>query len=226
MQIDTTWLRKQFVQFNRQYFDSKLPTPRFYVGYSRTQLGSLSWKQGTLWNNSPYRCYTIRMSNYYDQSEHSFQSVLLHEMIHLAIAHSGIKDTSPHGDVFRKMMERFNNDGWDIHVMTRIENMDRSNLKPRNTYQLYLVLALQMDNGQRFLSSVNPRYAIKLNKEIPSIHEITHFSWYMSSDAWFASIPRVRSLRGIPVDSEFYNEKLRTMTPTEIPDLPPGTYYE
>lgn len=226
MQIDTTWLCKQFAQFNRQYFDSKLPTPRFYVGYSRTQLGSLSWKQGTLWNNSPYRCYTIRMSNYYDQSEHSFQSVLLHEMIHLAIAHSGIKDTSPHGVVFRRMMNRFNDDGWDIHVTTSIKNMDKPHLKSRNTNQLYLVLALEMDDGRRFLSSVNPKYAIKLNKELPSIHEITRFLWYTSSDAWFENIPRVRSLRGVPVDLEFYNEKLRTMKPIELPDLPLRTYDE
>ncbi len=226
MQIDTTWLRKQFAKFNRQYFDSKLPTPRFYVGFSRTQLGSMSWKQETLWNNRPYRCFTIRMSNYYDQSEHSFQSVLLHEMIHLAIAHSGIKDTSPHGVVFRKMMDRFNDDGWDIHVTTNIKNMDKPHLKSRKTAQQYLVLALEMDDGRRFLSSVNPRYAIKLNKELPSIHEITHFLWYTSSDAWFENIPRVRSLRGVPVDLEFYNEKLRTMKPIELPDLPLGTYDE
>ena len=95
MQIDTLWLKANFERFNTQYFDGVLPLPRLRVGRSRTQLGSMSCKRKTSWGRTKLYDFTISLSNYYDQTEHQFQSVLLHEMIHLSITVSGVKDTSP-----------------------------------------------------------------------------------------------------------------------------------
>jgi hypothetical protein len=220
MQIDILWLRHQFAQFNRQYFDGSLPTPRFHVGHSRTHLGTMSCKRKSRWGHTQYYDFTIRLSNYYDQSEHRFQSVLLHEMIHLAIAHSGVKDTSPHGVVFRGMMERLNRDGWDIHVTTNIKGLKRAYTGSKTVVQQYLVLALEMKNGQRFLSSVNPKYAPGLNQKLPSIREVARFSWYTTNDRWFEDMPKVRSLRGRRVALGVYNEKTQAMKPIAWPPHP------
>lgn len=217
MQVDIHWIHTWFAKFNAQYFDGELPTPRFRIGHARTQLGTMSYKRKRRWARTQYYDFTISLSNYYDQPEHRFQSVLLHEMIHLAIAHSGVKDTSPHGIVFRGMMERLNRDGWDIHVTTATKGMEKAYTGSKNIIRQYLVLALEMTDGRRFLSSVNPKYAATLHRKLPTLKEISHFSWYTTDDRWFENMPRVRSFRGRRVTKEVYDEKVKTMTPFSFP---------
>jgi len=216
MQIDMIWLRNWFARFNERYFDGTLPTPRFHIGRSRTQLGTMSFKRRSRWGRTQLYDFAIGMSNYYDQSEHRFQSVLLHEMIHLSIAHSGVKDTSPHGVVFRGMMERLNRDGWDIHVMTSTKGVEKAHTGSATVIQQYLVLALEMNDGKFYLSSVNPRAARELAQKLPTLREVGHFKWYTTSDRWFEDMPKVRSFRGRRVSEEVFREKTAAMKPIEI----------
>lgn len=200
------WLRKNFRQFNLQYFDGVLPEPRFYIGHSRTRLGSLTYKRGFMLN-----AFTLSMSNYYDQTEYQFKNVLLHEMIHLSIAASGLKDTSSHGVVFRGMMARLNREGWNISVTTPMKGTPKAYTGSATVIRQYLVLALEMKDGVHFLSSVNPKYARKLSTQLKRIPEIKHFAWYTTNDKWFEDMPRVQSLRARKVDAETYNKKIAAM---------------
>ena len=111
-------MEQWFTTFNEQYFDSVLPLPRLALSRSRTRLGSMSCKRVTrLLRGTKFSDFTIRLSNYYDLSEREFQNVLLHEMIHYHIAYTGVKDSSPHGVVFRRKAEVFNRKyGWNIKV--------------------------------------------------------------------------------------------------------------
>ena len=54
MQIDIQWLRDNFRAFNARYFDGVLPEPRFYIGRSKTRLGSLSYKRGLVWGRKSF----------------------------------------------------------------------------------------------------------------------------------------------------------------------------
>lgn len=216
MQIDILWMRSWFATFNQRYFDGTLPTPRFHVGRSRTRLGTMSFKRRSRWGRTQLYDFAIGLSNYYDQTEHRFQSVLLHEMIHLAIAHSGVKDTSPHGVVFRGMMERLNRDGWDIHVTTSIKGVEKAHTGSDNIIKQYLVLAIETADGRRFLSSVNPKFARRLNQQLPDIREISRYAWYTTNDQWFEDMPKVRSFRGRRVAKEVFSEKISAMQPFTI----------
>lgn len=222
MQITLPWLRANFQTFNRRYFDGGLPEPRFHIGRSRTRLGSLSFKRKRTWGKTVNYDYSLGMSNYYEQSEHQFLSVLLHEMIHYSIAYTGLRDTSPHGIVFRGMMDRLNRDGWDIHVTTSTRDMGESIAagttaagKPRQHRQ-HLVLAIEMRDGHHFLSAVNPHFAHTLNHQLGRVREVERFRWYTTEDPWFDNMPRVRSLRGRRVDNTTYQEKTNSMTPFEL----------
>jgi len=213
MQIDILWLRRWFATFNRQYFDGGLPTPRFHIGHSRTQLGTLSFKRKMTLRGARLFDFSLGMSNYYDQSERQFQSVLLHEMIHLSIAASGLKDTSPHGVVFRGMMSRLNREGWDIHVMTPTSGLARAHTGSAQVIEQYLVLAIELVNGKHYLSSVNPRYARTIHGQMADVSKIKHAAWYTTSDPWFADKPRIRSLKGIAVSEDTYAAKTASMKP-------------
>lgn len=211
MQIDILWLRKWFDTFNRYYFDSSLPTPRFHIGHSHTRLGSLSFKQKFILGKSKIFDFALGMSNYYDQTERQFQSVLLHEMIHLSIAVSGVKDTSPHGVVFRGMMSRLNREGWDIHVTTSTTGLRKAYMSSPKVIKQYLVLGVELADGRCFLSSVSPKYAKSIKDKLQYATSIKRATWYTTSDDWFASMPKVRSLRGRCVSAETFAKKISIM---------------
>lgn len=210
MQIDILWLRSNFAAFNKQYFDGVLPTPQFHIGRSRTRLGSLSYKRGLLWGGRG-AAFTLSMSNYYDQTEYQFRNVLLHEMIHLSIAASGLKDSSPHGTIFRGMMARLNRYGWDISVTTPMRGTPKAYTGSETVIRQYLVLALEMADGKHYLSSVNPKFAKTLNNRLRRLMDVRHYAWYTTDDRWFEDMPRVRSLRGRPVSAETYERKTAAM---------------
>lgn len=216
MQIDTLWLKANFARFNTQYFGGVLPLPRLRAGRSRTQLGTMSCKRKTSWGRTKLYDFTISLSNYYDQTEHQFQSVLLHEMIHLSIAVSGVKDTSPHGVVFRGLMQRLNRDGWDIQIMTKTRDYTKAYTGTATVIAQYIVLALEMNDGKRFLSSVNPKFVRDINQQLRTIPQISHFAWFTTSDRWFEAMPKVRSLRGRRVTAEVFQAKTQTMKPINV----------
>ena len=216
MQIDTLWMKNNFMRFNTQYFDGVLPLPRLRAGRSRTQLGTMSCKRKTSWGRTKLYDFTISLSNYYDQTEHQFQSVLLHEMIHLSITASGVKDTSPHGIVFRGMMQRLNRDGWDIQIMTKTRDYTKAYTGTATVIAQYIVLALEMNDGKRFLSSVNPKFVRDINQQLRTIPQISHYAWFTTSDRWFETMPKVRSLRGRRVTAEVFQTKTQAMKPISV----------
>lgn len=216
MQIDTLWMKNNFMRFNTQYFDGVLPLPRLRAGRSRTQLGTMSCKRKTSWGRTKLYDFTISLSNYYDQTEHQFQSVLLHEMIHLSIAVSGVKDTSPHGVVFRGLMQRLNRDGWDIQIMTKTRDYTKAYTGTATVIAQYIVLALEMNDGKRFLSSVNPKFVRDINQQLRTIPQISHYAWFTTSDRWFETMPKVRSLRGRRVTAEVFQTKTQAMKPINV----------
>ena len=214
MQIDIIWLQDNFRQFNSRYFGGLLPTPTFHIGRSRTQLGSLSYQRGLMWkgpSGGVKNAFTLTLSNFYDQTEFQFRNVLLHEMIHLSIASSGIKDTSAHGVVFRGMMDCFNREGWDIHVRTSMNGTPKASTGSAKVINTYLVLAIEMKDGTHFLSSVNPKFAGVLNSRLPHVRLISRYAWYTTNDRWFEDMPKVRSLRGRKVDAQTFKNKTTTM---------------
>lgn len=202
MQIDIIWLRENFQRLNKQYFDGVLPTPRFHIGRSRTRLGSLAYKRPLHGGAS----FALSMSNYYDQTEYQFLNVLLHEMIHLSIAASGLRDTSPHGVVFRGMMARLNREGWNISITTPMRGTPKAYTGSDTVIKNYLVLAIETMDGKYFLSSVNPKFAKTLNRRLEFVSEVSRFAWYTTNDRWFEDWPKVRSLRGRKVDETAYKK--------------------
>ena len=205
-------MEQWFTTFNEQYFDCVLPLPRLALSRSKTRLGSMSCKRVTrLLRGTKFSDFTIRLSNYYDLSERDFQNVLLHEMIHYHIAYTGVKDTSPHGVVFRRKAEAFNRKyGWNIKVTGSTRGIKPA--KPQPDCE-FLVLALLLDSGEHLFSVVNPRYAHEIDRSIRCVSRVKSFNWYTTCDRYFMDFPRVRSLRGRRVSMEVYEKKTAEMTP-------------
>lgn len=112
-------MEEWFRRFDHDYFGGKLPVPELGLTRAKTRLGQLAYKRATRWGRTKLYDFKLSMSTYYDMTDRQAKSVLLHEMIHYIIGFTGLKDTAPHGIVFRGMMDNLNRKyGWDIRVMT------------------------------------------------------------------------------------------------------------
>ncbi len=214
MQVTIQWMEQQFHQFNQEYFDGGLPLPILKTGRSKTRLGQFACKRSfqprafLMRKKVKFYDFTITLSNYYDLSERQFQNVLLHEMIHYCITYTGLKDTSSHGIIFRGMADAWNKKGWNIRVTTSTKGVKVAKPSPNREC---LVLAIEMTNGNRLLSVVNPKAASLLDRQASRIGVIRNYGWYKSSDDYFQSFPQVRSLKGRRVSLDEYEEKISLM---------------
>ena len=147
MDITTDILAIYFDKFNKAYFDGKLPVPRFAVTNSRTILGQFICTRERRKILRPSVCtgFTIKVSRYYDITERDYHNILLHEMIHYHIAYHGMRDTSPHGVLFKRMMNTLNSHGWHITVST---NTRQWAVAEANRKAQYNVLTLTATDGR------------------------------------------------------------------------------
>ena len=208
MQFELTidYMLREFRLFNAMYFDGCLPVPALKTGRARTSLGTFSCRRRKQWLlGGPRLCdFVIRLSTAYSMTEKDYQNVLLHEMIHYYIAYKGIKDTSPHGDVFRMEMERINRDGWQIavrHSGGKLSPAGSARSKPR------LILALTLKDGGHLISVVNPKYCAAIERQICRLNLPWH-GWYVGEDDYFDTFAVVRTLRGRKISGGLMREKL------------------
>lgn len=114
-------MEEWFRRFDHDYFGGKLPVPELGLTRAKTRLGQFAYKRATRWGRTKLYDFKLSMSTYYDMTDRQAKSVLLHEMIHYIIGFTGLKDTAPHGIVFRGMMDNLNRKyGWDIRRIRRI----------------------------------------------------------------------------------------------------------
>lgn len=198
MTID--YLIQTFQRFNRDYFGGGLPLPRLVLTRAKTRLGSFSCRRKLTWKGYRTSDYTIRISTYYTMTERQVQNVLLHEMIHYSIAYTRLKDTAPHGIVFRGMMDNLNRKyGWEITIRQNTRGWQPA--VERKAVER-LVLAVQTADGKHFLSVVNPKSRIQLEERLYRLSDIRWHAWYRSTDDFFADFPQVRTLRGRRISAD------------------------
>ena len=227
MTLTTDLLAQWFARFNSQYFHSSLPCPTLALSKARTRFGYLKCVSARRWLLSkPKRTYSIHISTYYDCTEHAYQTVLLHEMIHYYISYHGLKDSSAHGPLFRKMMEEINRHGWHISVSTSAAGLEVSEPMKRRRRGRCLLLLVTTHDDKTYLSAVTPGAAFKIHDIIAhSRNQIVSERWYVSSDSRFDNFSRVRTLRGRLVKSEGeLADYLAVMQPVPVAALFSGSY--
>lgn len=221
MIVTVEWMEEWFRRFDHDYFGGKLPVPELGLIRAKTRLGQLAYKRATRWGRTQLYDFKLSMSTYYDMTDRQAKSVLLHEMIHYIIGFTGLKDTAPHGIVFRGMMDNLNRKyGWDIRVMTstkgwkvseRVEERQKT-----KGLQTYLMLAIEMQDGKHYLSRVNPSFARRIESKLSLVRELRSHRWYTTQEPYFEDYPQVRSLRGRRISKSDFEKLRNVLTPFEM----------
>lgn len=214
-------MEEWFKRFDQEYFGGKLPLPELGLTRAKTRLGQLAFKRSSRWGRTKLYDFKLSMSTYYDMTDKQAKSVLLHEMIHYIIGYTGLKDTAPHGVVFRGMMDNLNRKhGWDIRVMTSTKGWKVSETvvarKKAAGPQTYLILAVELKDGKHFLSRVSPRFARSLERQLLKAKEVSSYGWYTTQESYFEDFPQVRSLRGRRITKGDFEKLRNVLTPFDM----------
>lgn len=207
MTLDTKTLREWFDYFNHLCFQDGLPVPQLKLSKSRTRLGTMTCRRIRRHIIMTKRTYTLRISTYYESTERELQDVLLHEMIHYFISFNNLHDTSPHGKLFIKMMNEINR----THRRNITVSSHSANKKVAATISKQLprlVLAMEMNGKECYLTVVNQRYANDIKSKLKIVKDLTSHSWFVSADPFFHDFPTVRSLRARKVSRETLEQKV------------------
>lgn len=221
MIVTIDWMEEWFKRFDQEYFGGKLPLPELGLTRAKTRLGQLAFKRSSRWGRTKLYDFKLSMSTYYDMTDKQAKCVLLHEMIHYIIGYTGLKDTAPHGVVFRGMMDSLNRKyGWDIRVMTSTKGWKVSETvvarKKAAGPQIYLILAVEQKDGKHFLSRVSPRFARSLERQLLTAKEVSSYGWYTTQESYFADFPQVRSLRGRRITKGDFEKLRNVLTPFDM----------
>ena len=214
-------MEEWFRRFDHDYFGGKLPVPELGLTRAKTRLGQLAYKRATRWGRTKLYDFKLSMSTYYDMTDRQAKSVLLHEMIHYIIGFTGLKDTAPHGIVFRGMMDNLNRKyGWDIRVMTstkgwKVSERVEERQKAKGP-QTYLMLAIEMQDGKLYLSRVNPSFARRIESKLALVRELRSHRWYTTQESYFEDYPQVRSLRGRRISKSDFEKLRNVLIPFEM----------
>lgn len=183
------YLKEKFEELNKLCFDGSLPTVDIRLSKTRTYLGQLGYKRKrSLFGKTKNYDFILRISTRLEQSEEEVIDTLLHEMIHLCIASRQLKDTSMHGQLFRKMMNdlnsRFGRHITISHRRTKAEqNLDMQRRQ-------HLICISTMTSGEQGITIAARSRLIRLWDLLPTIPEIKSVEWYVTYDPFFNRFPR------------------------------------
>ena len=200
MIVTIEWMEEWFRRFDQEYFGGKLPVPELGLTHAKTRLGQLAYKRASRWGRTKLYDFKLSMSTYYDMTDKQAKSVLLHEMIHYIIGYTGLKDTSAHGVVFK---------GWKVSETVKSR-------KEKKGPQIYLMLAIEMNDGRHYLSRVNPSFARRIENQLKTVREVVSHQWYTTMENYFEDYPQVRSLRGRRISKADFGKLLNVLTPFQL----------
>lgn len=187
---DLTFVADSFNRFNAVLFSSTLPLPKFVITRARTFRGKLCYTVSNSFLKKTARDFEMRISTVFDLPTEEWEDVVIHEMIHLHIAHKKIKDASSHGPVFRKIMTEINRT-YGRHIVVSARATEKQLDADKRIRGHYVCLA-KFNDGRLGVAPVTKSNIFTLWDEFLKFPEVQTVKWVGTLDPWFNRFPRVR----------------------------------
>ncbi|MBO4671049.1 MAG: SprT-like domain-containing protein [Bacteroidales bacterium] len=192
MKADLTFIEARFDEFNSLIFGGKLPKIPLALSNAATYVGQCTFKT----RKKPFRApehydFKLRISTRFDLPQSELEDTIIHEMIHYYIRLNGIKDSSAHGTVFRRMMNDINSRfGRHIRVSHHTTKDQREALVDQRP-KWHVVAIVSFKDGRQGLKLL-PRIAQRItayHRTVGSSPEVAGIRYYMENDPWFNRFP-------------------------------------
>lgn len=198
MDITIPYIEQKFGEFNRQIFAGRLPMPPIQLSHAKTFLGVCAYKKrkGKDGKIEKYD-FSLRISTRMDLSEQEVEDTILHEMIHYYIGYNQLEDSSPHGQIFRRIMADINaKHGRHItisHKCSKVQSEQAADQRPR--YHVVAVVSLRDGRtGIKVLPRVLPSI-LKYYNGVLNSREVSSVRLYMTQDPFFNRFPNSSALK-------------------------------
>lgn len=196
MKPTVEFLHKAFRRFNCEIFSDELPWICLQIGHARRAVGKMIFRRHVEADGSISRTpEKIMISDYYDYEQSELEDILIHEMIHYYIAHRGIVDTSPHGEIFTRMMREINiRHRRNIEVRSQLshpveESQSTELAKPK------FIVVCEMTDGRILIAAVARTRIWQISRELTDWNTVKNFSFRLCFSPIIRSYPAVRSAK-------------------------------
>lgn len=182
------YIQQQFCEFNRLLFGGQLPLLPIRMGKARTMLGAIHYfKRKAVDGRVEYENVHLTISSCFDLPETEIQDVLIHEMIHYYILHHRIVDTSPHGQVFCKIMEEINRK-YGRHITISRRGTPETRGSASAIRQYYVALS-HLKDGRVGVTVAAKTRLFDLWRRLPLDFPVQQITWYVTTSPYFSRFP-------------------------------------
>lgn len=202
MKANLEFLKDRFHRYNHEIFSGKLPEPIFHVTAAGSFVGQYKVKR-VYGRHSLSEERHLTLSDRYDLPETQLEDIVIHEMIHYYIHHSKLRDTSSHGQIFRKMMHdinmRFRRHITVSHRCTKEEYES-------DTAKVHSIICLcTMTDGRKLICKASQSKIFELHKAFQEWDKVAKEEWYWVYSSYFNRYRRVLTPKLFEVDTEGLN---------------------
>lgn len=218
-------VRKLYDYFNKKYFNGGCPSNIKFSSKLESGYSGLALSKGVL--GSPEKMsFVIHINTRDIRNDHkAFVDALLHEMIHVFLTYSGVKEGNTekvydnHGPYFLKEMNRLNSEGFDIVKALKTERVDES----REDAYLLVIIYKPLVGGTEFLCgwtsdarilNVSDAKLIDANKV--HLQHVAYLCTYSTKATHVSAMPALKSNFGIPSNQKDKRKPIRHLLPADL----------
>lgn len=202
------YIEEKFKEFNKTFFNNSLAPLPIHISNAKSILGVVVYSRRRNTDGSEtYSDFRMRISARFDLKEHEVEDILIHEMIHYYILSHQLRDTGPHGRLFKQMMNGINlRYGRHITISRRNGMKDTEqdlHVKP------HYICATRLPDGRRGVTVSARTRVFDMWRNIPRLFHVKEAVWYVSTDPYFNRFPNSIKPRIYVADPEELNMHLR-----------------
>jgi len=196
-----------FNKFNSLIFNGELPPIPIKLVKAKSFLGKIEFKTKRMLGKT-VRCdnFLLKISVSFDLPEIVLEDVIIHEMIHYYIAVNKIKDSRPHGEKFRLLMNGINAKyGRNISVRHKgLQAINQSVVRKE-----YVLCVSTMADGHKGITVCAKTRISEIYRNFRRSGIVSSMQWYVSDDPYFSRFPQSRSSRIYKISQTDLREHLK-----------------
>lgn len=209
MRATRKFIAEKFKIFNTEIFGGELPEIPLVLTNAGRAMGMVRYQTRSRFGGKK-EIFNLRLqiSTRYDMPQPELEDILIHEMIHLYIISKGLRDTSSHGTLFRKLMSDINaRHGRNVTISHK---SDKETLATDETLHRHYICETHWKKGERFITCVARTQIFDINEVYTRHPECTSVKWWYSTDPFFNRYPRSRSPKLYKISDEDYDRHILT----------------
>lgn len=209
MKPTVEYIQRKFEEFNRLIFNNDLKPLPIHVSHAKSTLGGVTFKHRHKWlGKEEYYDFAMRISTRFDLPEPEIEDIIIHEMIHYYILSHQMRDTSPHGQLFKQMMNDINQRHKRHITISRRSSPTEQNLDQQA--RLHYLCVAELPDGRTTVMVSARTKVFYMWRTIPQLFTVKSITWYVSTDPYFNRFPNAIKPRLFLVDRDEITDHLKT----------------